>query len=397
MTKEVHGGNIYKYERKMIDFSANLNPLGMPEKAKEAIISNIDKYENYPDPFNRELREKVSKFQKVKEEQLSFGNGAADIIFKIALAFKPKRALIVEPTFSEYEEALSLAGTDIDYFILKEEDGFVLDMDGLIKQIEEERENPYDIVFICNPNNPTGIPVEREKILKLAGATSKTGAKLVIDQCFSEFMEEEEKYSVLDDIAKADNLTNLDVLTNSDGAAPADQVDCAAPADLTGREDENDRTKLKGVIILKAFTKIFAMAGLRLGYCVCSEEETADQISSILQPWSVSTVASKAGVYALSEEGFIEKTKKYITTQRTYLIKELEKIGMKVFNTKTNYIFFKTEESIIKELEEKGFLVRSCSNYPTLDSRFYRIAVRTKDENIAFIKALQDILKKEEE
>lgn len=353
MTKEVHGGNIYKYDRKMIDFSANLNPLGMPEASKKAIISNIDKYECYPDPFNRELKKAVSQFHKIDEDYLSFGNGAADIIFKIALAFKPKRALIVEPTFSEYEEALSIADAEIDYFMLKEEKGFVLDVDEVIQQIQDKHQDrkPYDIVFICNPNNPTGIPVEREKMIKLANATSKTGARLVIDQCFSEFMIEEEKYSVLD------NIINLD-----------------------------------GVIVLKAFTKIFAMAGLRLGYCVCSEKEVADTISSILQPWSVSTVASKAGVAALSETGFIDETKKYIEKQRIYLVGELKKLGIKVFDTRANYIFFRTEKEIIKPLENKGFLVRSCANYPSLDSSFYRIAVRKDIENKAFIEALQDVL-----
>ena len=236
--KEVHGGNIYKFNHKVYDFSANLNPLGMPEEVKYAIIENIDKYESYPDPFNRELTTAIGRFHGVSEDRICCGNGAADIIFRIPLALRPKEALIVSPTFSEYEEALGAADCKIRRHLLTEEKGFILD-ETVLYAIDET----VDMMFLCNPNNPTGIPVGKELVLSIAEKCRACGAVLVIDECFTEFLDEEESYSVMSEIAELPN-----------------------------------------VIVLKAFTKIYAMAGLRLGYCICGCSETAEKIRSMLQP-----------------------------------------------------------------------------------------------------------------
>lgn len=349
--KEIHGGNIYKYDHKVYDFSANLNPLGMPEEVKMAIAEHIDRYESYPDPQNRELTEALSLYHSVPKECICCGNGAADIIFRIALGLRPQKSLVLAPTFSEYEQALKACGSTVVYHFLAEEKGFRLQED-VLKAIDES----LDMMFLCNPNNPTGIPTERELVLAIAQKCERCGVTLVIDECFTEFLDEEERYSVMADVQRLEN-----------------------------------------VIILKAFTKIYAMAGLRLGYCICASTVQAEIIRETLQPWSVSTVAAKAGCAALKLTGFVEKTKTYIKENREFLVKGLIDLGYKVYNTKANYIFFRSARDIRKPLEAFDIIVRSCSNYISLDEQYYRIAVRSREENIYFLKCLGEITEGREE
>lgn len=345
MMKEVHGGNIYKYDHKVWDFSANLNPLGMPGAVKQAIIDNIDKYESYPDPFNRELSAAIGEFHQISPQRICCGNGAADIIFRIPLALRPEKALLISPTFSEYQQALETAGCQVCHYFLTEEKDFEPD-EGVLQAVDDS----FDMMFVCNPNNPTGIPIERSLVLALAEKCRACGVTLVIDECFSEFMDEEEKYSVMDFIGELDN-----------------------------------------VIILKAFTKIYAMAGMRLGYCVCGNISSAEKIKGALQPWAVSTVAAKAGCAALNLTGFIEETKKYIRENRKILVNGLQSMGYRVYNTKVNYIFFRSDWDLIKPMEAFDIMLRSCSNYITLDEHYYRIAVRTAEENRYFLNCLEKV------
>ncbi len=350
MRKLVHGGDIYSksHIENLLDLSANINPLKMPVKVKEAIINNIESYEAYPDPLCRELKHELSKYHKISEESIVCGNGAADVIFRLILALKPKKALILAPTFAEYEEALKLSNAEIIYYDLKEELSFQV-KDDILDLITED----LDIVFLCNPNNPTGIPLEKEKVLKLAAKCMDMSVNVIIDECFSDFLEEEEKYSV---------------------------VPCLQD--------------YKNIFILKAFTKMYAMAGIRLGYGISFNKELIQKVSGIGQPWSVSTVAQKAGVQALKEIEFVNKTKFIIKENRQYLIKEIRTLGFKVYDSKVNYVLFKSSVKDLKlKLEKYGILIRSCSNYKNLDDSFYRIAVKSKEDCERFINSLKEIIK----
>ena len=351
MKELIHGGDIYSFNKNIIDFSANINPLGMPLSVKKAIIDNIENYKAYPDPLCRSLRKALAKKEKTSMENILCGNGAADIIFKIALGIKPKKALILSPTFSEYEEALKLVNCKINYYKLKEENNFFI-KDNILNYLNEE----IDIIFLCNPNNPTGILLEKEKVLKILKRCKEKNIIMVIDECFMDFIYDEENYSISSYI---NNFKNL--------------------------------------IILKAFTKIYAMAGIRLGYMLSSNEEIINKISSIGQPWSVSSVAAFSGEAALKEEEFVNKTKLYIKENREFLKKELENLGFKVFNSKANYIFFKSNILNLKEyLKEKGVLIRSCNNYIALNKDYYRIAVKSKEDNKILIKCLKELIKEKE-
>lgn len=345
MKTEKHGGNIYEYDNKVLDFSANLNPLGMPEDIKKAVCESVKFCESYPDPKCRVLRGMISEYHQVDKQRICCGNGGADIIFRTVMALQPKRILIIAPAFSEYEEAARLAGCEVKYHLLHEEGGFYVD-----EKAAASIDRDTDMVFIASPANPTGIPVRREVLRRMADKCRDCRAYLFIDECFTEFLEEEEEYSLMSE---------------------------------AGERQE--------VIILKSFTKLYAMAGLRLGYCVCGSADAAQKIRNCMQSWPVSTAASAAGIAALSIEGFAEKSRSYVAAERRYLKDVLRASGYKVFESKANYIFFKGDPGLDEKLLKRGILIRNCSNYCGLGEGFYRIAVRTHEENEKLSTALRDI------
>ena len=173
---------------------------------------------------------------------------------------------------------------------------------------------------------------------------------MVIDECFNDFLENGEEVSLINKI--------------------------------------NDYKKL---VILKAFTKMYAMAGVRLGYIICSDKEFHKKIKSCIQPWSVSVTAQMAGCAALKETNWEEKTREYVKKEKSFLLKNMEMLGVKVFGSEANYIFFKEEKDFDKKMLEKGFLIRNCENYIGLNEGFFRIAVRKPEENKALIKAWNEI------
>jgi len=350
----VHGGDIYSNRdipenKKLIDFSANINPFGMPQEVKRAIMDNIDVYSNYPDPLCRDLINDISKHENIPAEQIICGNGAADIIYRIAAAIKPKKTLLTAPTFSEYEEAVRTVDSSIIYYFLLEKNGFNLDQ-GVFDKIETS----IDLMFLCNPNNPTGIPIDKEMVMEIAARCKVNKTILVVDECFNEFLENSQDYSIADKLADFDN-----------------------------------------VIVLKAFTKIYAMAGIRLGYGLCSNKAIIERLYKAGQPWNVSVVAQKCGVAALKETEYVRQTKLLIKENRVYLMLQLSLLGLKVSESKANYILFKTEKKhLLHELEKYGIMIRSCGNYIGLNDKYFRIAVKSKEDNEYLIECLNKIFKK---
>lgn len=348
-----HGGDIYSkwdllQNKRIIDFSANINPLGMPPSVKNAIIENIDSYSSYPDPLCRSLINVLSRHERVPTDYIVCGNGAADIIHRIAIAIKPKKVLLTAPTFSEYENAVRAVDAEISYHYLHEENGFILD-----KNIFNDLLPDVDIFFLCNPNNPTGIPVKKELVLEIATHCRKHNTLLVVDESFIDFMQNSEQFSIVKELRNYDN-----------------------------------------VVVLKAFTKIYAMAGIRLGYGICSRVEITDKLINVGQPWSVSAIAQTGGIAALNEAEFVEQTKALIQTNRDYLIKELSLLGLRVFDSHTNYILFKIEDrEMFNKLLPYGILIRACGNFIGLDDSYYRIAVKSARDNEYLIQCLKQELR----
>lgn len=350
MIKYTHGGDIYKYENKILDFSANINPLGMPESAKSAIINSIDKYQTYPDYSSRKLRNALSNFYDFDGDKIVCGNGAADLIFRICLALRPKNVLIPSPTFSEYEEAVEVSGGVVHHHSLRELENFDVTFE-ILNSIDKDT----DMLFLCSPNNPTGRAIDLELVESILTRMRQNKGTLVLDQCFVHFLVEEDEYFAINLLKKYDNF-----------------------------------------IILGAFTKIFAMAGLRLGYALFGSKNLAAKIQNTLQPWSVSTVASEAGCAALNRV-FVDKTKDYVKSQREFLTNAISDIGLKVFESQANYMLIKSSENILDrdladEALKHGVLIRKCSNFRGLSPSFFRIAVRTEEENKTLIKVFREII-----
>ncbi|MGI6031651.1 MAG: threonine-phosphate decarboxylase CobD [Eubacteriales bacterium] len=343
MERYGHGGDVYGTNRGLLDFSANINPLGMPAGVREAIARSAAEADIYPDPFCRQLRQALGEAEGVPSQWILCGNGAADLIFRLARAMAPGRGMVTAPAFSEYEKAMTGAGWQVRQHELKREDGFTLTA-GILEELRGIR-----MLFLCNPANPTGSLTSRTLLLEIARRCQATGTILVVDECFHDFVE--------------DSQSMVPYL----GEFP-------------------------GMVVLRAFTKIYAMAGVRLGYCLCSDPQLLEAVAEAGQPWGVSTLAQAAGLAALRETDYVCRSRKLVREQRARLMEGLRKAGMEVLPGAANYLFFRSPRSDLGEkLRQTGILVRSCANYQGLDERDWRIAVRGPEENGRLLAALERI------
>lgn len=346
----LHGGDVYSAEnRGAVDFSANINPLGLPQSVRVALCGALDDCGRYPDPLCRSLRTAIGKFEDVPPENIFCSNGASEILYRIAWAFRPRRALLTAPAFSEYRQSAQSVGCDVRLCNLREETGFAMEKE-MISLIDET----IDVVYLCNPNNPTGLTIGRDFVEKIAFRCRQIGALLVVDECFMDFV--------------------LDVVQTSSAKPLLQNYD--------------------NIILLKAFTKIFAMPGVRLGYCLTYNQKTIEKLNYCGQPWSVSAFAQAAGIAAAGEVDFIRESCEYVQKERETLKSALSSCGLKVFDSMANFILFRAEGiyDLKEKMLQKGYLIRSCSNYDGLDGSFYRIAVRTRKENQGLIKSLEALL-----
>ena len=339
-----HGGDIYSY-KDILDFSVNINPLGPPERVKEAAKRGVEFAAVYPDSQCRKLRNKLAQKQDIPEKDYIFGNGAAELIYTLVLAEKPRRALVPIPAFSEYEQALQTVGCEIEYYNTKENNCFCIDEDFL-----SELNESIDIVFLCSPVNPSGHVIDKELIRRTAERCEQLGIRLVLDECFMEFMPVPGEYSMVSEAEKFPRL-----------------------------------------FILRAFTKIYAMPGLRLGYGISSDAGLLEAMANMRQPWSVSVPAQEAGTAALDEDRYVAQARKLVAEERKFLENELDKTGVKFISSDINFILLYTKINLFDEMKERGILIRNCENYRGLGKGWYRIAVRTHEENVRLINALKDI------
>lgn len=353
-----HGGDVYR-NRITHDFSVNLNPLGMPgmvkDWLKDSLRDSFQRWERYPDPECEKLTGLLAEQYQVSPAQILCGNGAAELIYLLVQTRRPKKALVPAPTFFEYEQALLSVGCQVEYYHLSEQDGFVPDMEDLSGRIAEDT----DMVFFCNPNNPTGIPVPAEAIEKLAKACHRNQALLVLDECFCEFLDEQEQYSAVPFAAKYPQM-----------------------------------------VILHAFTKTYAMAGFRLGYGICGDGRLWEQIRTVRQPWSVSLIAQEAGAAVLEspEERleYLKRTRNLLRQQRPMLAEGLRSLGFAVYDSRSNFLLFRSKRELGEACKRRGILLRDCSNFAGLETGYYRICVKGQEENMYLLEQLLEILDERE-
>jgi len=350
-----HGGDIYEEiisgKPAPLDFSASISPLGLPDGVKSELAARISEYESYPDPYCRELTAALTEKHGIPPERIHCGAGSADLIFRVTRALKPDRVLVTAPAFSEYERAARESGAEVLRCPLSYPDFAVTEK-------TTEYAGQADLVFLCNPNNPTGVLTPPDTIKQLLRACEAAGAVLVIDECFMDLTDE--------------------------------------PAAFTA---EPLLTEHENLIILKAFTKTWAMAGLRLGYALFGSAETAEGVAKTGPPWSVSAPAQIAGIQALKENEYYKKLRALIKEERIQLKIGLIAVGAEVLGGSANYIFFryhnqKTGINLAEALAAKGILIRDCSNFAGLeDGTYFRIAVRLAEENERLINAISTIVK----
>ena len=350
MKQLVHGGDWAGYRaefgRDALDFSANVSPLGLPEGVAQAITASLATADRYPDPLCRALRAKLAQHEGVPMEHILCGNGAADLIFRLAWAKKPRKALLLAPTFAEYAAALESVGCTVQRHFLQPENDFAV-TERFCRAIEETT----DMVFLCQPNNPTGQLTPPELVERILQRCESCGALLVVDECFLDFLPDCETWT-------AKRLLNS-----------------------------------RQLVILKAFTKLYGMAGVRLGYCLCADTALLEQMRAAGQPWAVSSLAQAAGLAALDETAYAAQVQTLIAQQRPLLQDGLRALGLRVLDGKANYLLFQGPETLGEALRSKGVVLRSCANYPGLNDSWYRTAVRTAPENKRLLQALAEVLK----
>ena len=344
MTERMKENPMEKYT---YDFSVNINPLGLPEGVIPHVAASLEQCRNYPDPSCGALGTLLSGKYLLPKERFFFGNGADDLLYRIVCAFQPRRALIIEPAFEEYERALRTVSCQIVHGVLPEARGFAFpeDLPDLIT-------GGLDMVFLCNPNNPTGAMCPLPILRKILDRARERRVTVVADECFMEFVPEWRSCSAKALVEEYGNL-----------------------------------------IVIDAFTKIYALAGFRLGFCVCGDPEMLRAIARHGQSYGVSGPAQAAGIGALKSEEYLPSTYRLVVEEREFLMTGLAGLPLKVYPSRTNFLLFHWAFPLLADkLKRYGIKVRDCSEFYSLDSLYHRIAVSTHENNRYLLQALGEIL-----
>src|SRR5690242_8601892 len=335
-----HGGfysSGLQYDPKFIDFSSNVNPLGFPSSITKIINKNRSLFSVYPDPDSSKLRDDLQKYTGIKKNQIIVGNGATEIIYNFCKVFlhKDSDILIPVPTFGEYEAASRLSGSKITFFKTMNLNKNISEFQDLVTKTK--------CIFVCNPNNPTGMLLYKNNILKILESAYNKSVLMFLDECFIELVPDSNE-SLVQYLEEFDNL-----------------------------------------FILRSLTKSFGLAGLRIGYGL-GNKKVIDVLQRIKVPWNVNGLAQMAASEALSNVSHLNKTRKLIKKELKFLKDSISKInGFVCYDSSTNFILIKSRinsKKIQEKLIAKKILIRDCSNFRGLDNKFIRVAVRTHKENV---------------
>ncbi|WP_105619552.1 pyridoxal phosphate-dependent aminotransferase [Vallitalea okinawensis] len=346
-----HGANIYAYKKKLLDYSSNINPLGIPDSFKEALIQGIYEFERYPDYRYHELKKALSSYLEVDSKDILVDNGSVELIHKVIQCGFHK-VVTLAPTFSEYEKAAVKAGVPFEVIPLtKGIEGnhsyYDLDDEKLIERVEKET-----LVIICNPNNPTGNLLSKDRLENLIAHITKKGGYLLVDEAFIE----------LSLNPQATLMKNY--------------------------------KQYKRLIISRAATKYFGLPGIRLGYMITSNERLLNKLAAGIGPWQVNTAAELAKVI-FKDRDYMIRTNETISKEIPYCYRVLQKInGIKVYKSSTIFHLVELENDFdayrLKEnLIEAGYLIRTPDGFRDLSQQYFRIAVKGSTHNIQFLKVLE--------
>jgi threonine-phosphate decarboxylase len=352
-----HGGNIKQICDKyginpdeIIDFSASINPLGCPDVVRKAVSEQFNDILHYPDSQCTDLRKTIAEKVPCNESNIIVGNGSNELFYLIPRALRPEKGVILQPTFAEFNDAFCNSNIEVIEIINDDKDFPVINTNiSRLKSVED------CMVFLCNPNNPTGQLTRREDIIELVNDNPKR--LIVIDEAFMDFVEDDEKYSVIRDAPLMDNL-----------------------------------------IVVRSLTKFYGFPGLRLGYLVANES-IVNKLMRYKEPWTVNTIAQVAGMAAINDEEFAVNTRQYVSGEKAFLYDGLAMInGIQPFKPTVNFILVRIEDSGITSSEiqnlllKSNILIRDCSNFVGLDENYFRVAVKTREENRKLLSALKLVM-----
>jgi threonine-phosphate decarboxylase len=358
-----HGGNIYAAARNsgltavdFLDFSANINPLGLSPRVRAALLATLDSVVCYPDPDAVALKIAIADTYQVPGECIETGNGAVELIYLLCRALSPRRVLLPAPTFGEYEGATRAAGFPVRKIALKAEANFIPDIVSLIAALQ-----PGDLLFFCNPNNPTGAIMTGEQLEPLIAQATAIGAHVVVDESFIDFRPTERAES------------------------------CRS---LVGR--------YYGVTVLHSLTKFLAVPGLRLGFLL-GQPALVQQLEKMRDPWNVNVMAQAAGVAGLQDLAYRQETVRLVAQEKQALSSQLQAIpGIKVLPPSVNFILADlgttgwTAERLQQRLWQERILIRNCASFTGLSDCYIRLAVKQPTENQRLTELLKTIMCKEE-
>lgn len=352
-----HGGNIFTVARtlgvapdQVLDFSASINPLGMSSMVRKSLICSLDSLIHYPDTSHEELKQALARFHTLSPAHFTIANGSTGLIYNLPAMLPGKKALIISPSFSEYVRALNQHHWDAQHFILTPESNFSIDTD----KLERALAGGVDVLFICNPGNPSGVLYPQRVIEKIYSLCLSAGTFLVLDEAFMDFCEE----------ASAKRM-----IVHSDNA-----------------------------IILRSMTKFFGIPGLRLGYAI-SNATLAGRLGSMGGPWSVNSLALAAGAAALQDVQHNQESLDFIRRERRRLFESLSQFpSFKLYPSSANYLLVEIKEGMTScELRDRllphRIMIRDCASFMGLTGQFFRIAVRSSTDNNQLLECLGRILK----
>jgi threonine-phosphate decarboxylase len=349
-----HGGNIHAFARvlrvkpeEVLDFSASINPLGMSQHARQAYRRALQQVVHYPEPYAETLMQALSEYHDIEPASVLVGNGSTQLIYLLARVFSLRRVLLVSPLFSEHIAALRTNGARVSYWNLRPP-SFALDLERLKRTLRKEQ---HEALVLTNPNSPTGTLLRREQVDELIQLCRWTRVRLIVDETFIDWVEEE-------------SVKRL------------------------AARDAN-------VIVLRSLTKFFAVPGLRVGYAVASPG-VIRRLRLCIEPWSVNIVAQEVGKVCLQDWRFIERSRAFMDKERAWLHAELGAIpGLQVFPSAANFFLVQirspqmTAARLAELLAQKRLLIRVCDNFVGLGKQFFRVAVRTRAENRRLLEALR--------
>lgn len=438
----MHGGDIYR-NQVQYDFSVNLNPRGIPEGVLGALEEAIHHVTEYPDLHHQELRTMLAERWNVSEQQIVLGNGASEIISAFVQAYQPKSCLLTAPAYTGYERAIRGICPDCicHYYTLRPEQNFILQED----IADEIRRVKPDMLILTNPNNPNGKLIPPEVLDAILTAAGETDTAVMIDECFMALTGQEETHSLLWKFKYS--LSHLSTMPITSPVTPPVTTPLTTPLqnhddtsgniaspDVPGMSETSGKSEAPGTsealgtpealpeilretspaitpetmpealpdgsmpntLVLRSFTKTFAIPGVRLGYAVALAGTTqesianATRVSGSLPEWNLSVFAQKAGAACLAEAAYVADSLPLIVEEREYLTRGLTKLGYKVFPSDVNYILFRsTDTHLPVKLLSEGILIRSCEDYRGLGTGYYRIAVLNHAKNEILLEAMQ--------